>query len=85
MNQIDNIIAIAEEYRTAESAMFRHALRAAIEQALGQWRVVGYRQLLPDGGYAYCITPQFFDNPEPVYIAQPADHLRDATKMVKRE
>jgi hypothetical protein len=34
MNQIDNIIAIAEEYLTAESTMFRQALRTAIEQAL---------------------------------------------------
>jgi len=43
MNQIDNIIAIAEEYRTAESTMFRQALRTAIEQALGQGEPVAYQ------------------------------------------
>jgi hypothetical protein len=40
IDDIDDIIAIAEEYRKCESAMFRHALRAAIEQALGQGEAV---------------------------------------------
>ena len=32
---------------------------------------VAYRSRLKTGSYTYCITPQFFDNAEPLYTAPP--------------
>jgi neutral trehalase len=53
MNQIDNIMALADEYASSKRWYERDELRAAIEAALGSGEPVAYRQWNSDEGYWY--------------------------------
>lgn len=48
------------------------ALRTALDDELTQsFQPVAYRSKLESGSYVYCLTDQFFDTAEPVYLHPP--------------
>ena len=59
------------------------ALRELLEQPEQADEPVAYRSRLESGSYAYCNTPQFFDNAEALYTRpQPAAAIPEGWKLV---